>query len=678
MDLNDSISVIRGIGPKTEKILQKKQLFLVKDLLAYYPLRYEQYHAIVPICEAREGQMATIEGSLKKLPQLYQGRNRNMIKCAIQDASGSIEAIWYHMPFLKNQLKMGIRYIFRGKVTRKRGTFFLQQPMILEKKQFYERSKQWQPVYSSLEGITDRQVAKWMKQILSEITWTETLPKKIKEKYQLVSYQMAQKAIHFPKDAVEWKAARKRLIFEEFFYFLLQLRIWREAEEQQIGKPICKECPYCEEIIQQLPYTLTPSQQAVWTEIQQDLESGRVLHRLLQGDVGSGKTILAILALVKVVSSGYQAAFMAPTEILAKQNYEAVKGLVKQRFRVALLVGSMKQKEKKECLIKLKKQEIDILVGTHALMQEQVEYANLALVITDEQHRFGVKQRVSFAQKGEQVHVLVMSATPIPRTLSLTLYGDLDVSTLKELPKERQPVQSCIISANQRKSAYRFIEKEIQKGRQAYIICPMIERQEGTELENVMDYTEKLKTIFPEQITIACLHGNMKMEERTAIMTDFLQNKIQLLVATTVVEVGVHVANATVILIENAERFGLSSLHQLRGRVGRGTQASYCIFVQQTNGELARKRLQILQQSQDGFWIAEQDLQLRGPGTFFGIQQSGEMKFQIADLFRDRSLLQLAQDAVATLSKAEVEQMKKKKMPYKNLQMDVKTSRVSF
>ena len=446
--------------------------------------------------------------------------------------------------------------------------------------------------------------------------------------------------------------ARKRLVFDEFFLFILALRRLKESREEIVHSYQLERKPDTEKLLLGLPYELTNAQKKVWRQVEEEMTRKKVMARLIQGDVGSGKTILAFLALVMAAANDAQGALMVPTEVLAKQHYEAFVKLMQQQglpYKAVLLTGSLTAKEKKEVYRQIESGEAAVVIGTHALIQEKVIYQRLVLVITDEQHRFGVKQREALSFKGELPHTIVMSATPIPRTLAVILYGDLDVSVIDELPSARLPIKNCVVNTSYRPKAYAFIRREVEKGRQAYVICPMVEESEAIEAENVIDYTEKLRRQMPETIRVEYLHGKMKAKEKNEIMERFLKREIQVLVSTTVIEVGVNVPNATVMMIENAERFGLAQLHQLRGRVGRGNQQSYCIMVHEADNQAVTQRLEILNKSNDGFEIAEKDLQLRGPGDVFGIRQSGLLDFQIADIFADASIMQSANEAVGQI-----------------------------
>ena len=456
--------------------------------------------------------------------------------------------------------------------------------------------------------------------------------------------------IHFPENWDAMMLARRRLVFDEFFVFALALRRMREHTEAVPNMYQVHAPAICDALIKSLPYELTGAQIKTWKEIQADMSSSKVMNRLVQGDVGSGKTIVAALALLAAAGNGYQGCIMAPTEVLARQHYEFFeKQLRPYNIRVELLTGSMTAKEKRLAYERIAAHEVDVVIGTHALIQDKVAYDRLALVVTDEQHRFGVRQREFLSGKGMTPHVLVMSATPIPRTLAIILYGDLDISVIDELPARRLPIKNCVVGTNYRKTAYNFIEKEVRAGHQAYVICPMVEESEMMEAENVIDYTEQIKKVLPKDIHIEYLHGKQKPKEKNDIMERFGAGEIQVLVSTTVVEVGVNVPNATVMMIENAERFGLAQLHQLRGRVGRGDAQSYCIFVNTSDKKNAQERLEVLVKSNDGFFIAGEDLKLRGPGDLFGLKQSGIMEFKIGDIFNDMDVLKEATATAAHL-----------------------------
>lgn len=659
MKPQDSITTIKGIGDKTARLFEKLGVNTVENLLEHYPRSYEVFEPPVPITTLQEGNVVSIEGSVCTNVEAKRIRNLQIISCRVKDSTASIQLTWFNMPYLKTSLKLGYKFIFRGKVVRKNGMLTIEQPKIMNREEYAKQLQVMQPVYPLTEGITNHTIGKAMKQVFSELEFGEDyLPKSIAKQYELIGRKTALKEIHFPKNKEKVMTARRRLIFDEFFLFSLALRSLKENKKVWENDYKMNPSDNCASMIEALPYALTNAQQKVWKEIQADMGSEVVMNRLVQGDVGSGKTVIAALALLMVVENGYQGNLMVPTEVLAKQHFEELTKLY-QPFgvRVELLVGSMTAAKKREAYARIKNHEVDVVVGTHALIQDKVEYDNLALVITDEQHRFGVRQREVLQEKGNHPHVLVMSATPIPRTLAIILYGDLDISVIDELPARRLPIKNCVVDTNWRPNAYHFIEKEVRDGRQAYVICPMVEESETIEAENVIEYTEKLKEVLPMAFHIEYLHGKMKPKEKNDIMERFAKGEIHVLVSTTVVEVGVNVPNATVIMIENAERFGLAQLHQLRGRVGRGAYQSYCILVNGLPGKETKERLEILNKSNDGFFIASEDLKLRGPGDMFGIRQSGDMKFKIGDIFTDAETLKEANDAMKNLTEKQLEEI---------------------
>jgi len=657
MQAGDNIRVVKGIGDKTAKLLEKLEIRTVQDLLEHYPRAYEEYDYPVLIASLQEGVTASIEAAPVTEPRLRKVRNLQIVNITVGDSSGRLNLTWFNMPFLQRTLRMGSHYIFRGKVIRRNGVLVIEQPKIYTKEQYYKLLKILQPVYPLTEGLSNAILSKAIKEVITQLDFVKDfIPKEISKKYKLMDRSKALKQIHFPKDRESLIKARQRLVFDEFFLYALALRKLKEKRSQLRSNYMMEDRPECDRLIENLPFKLTNAQLRVWKEVKTDLKAEYVMNRLIQGDVGSGKTILAILALLMTVKNGYQASFMVPTEVLAKQHYKSLEELLKPfGISTCLLVGSMTAKEKKDAYEKIKNHRADIVVGTHAIIQEKVEFDNLALVITDEQHRFGVRQRQALINKGNNPHVLVMSATPIPRTLAIILYGDLDISIVDELPADRLPVKNCVVDPSYYPNAYRFISKQVQEGRQAYVICPMVEESEEIEAENVIDYTERLSQALSPGITVEYLHGKMKPKEKNDIMERFAEGKIQVLVSTTVVEVGVNVPNATVMMVENAERFGLAQLHQLRGRVGRGRHQSYCIFVCQSNSREAWERLQILNKSNDGFYIASEDLKLRGPGDIFGIRQSGDMDFKLGDIFTDSGVLKDAAEAVKSLKDEQVD-----------------------
>ncbi len=659
MNRESSLTLLKGIGEKTRSVYEKAGIRNVGDLLSYYPRTYQKYQPVTEIAGAAEGETVAVCGQLERELTVQYIRRMQMVSGVVADQSGRITARWFNMPYLRNTIQKGVPYVFYGRIVKKGGRTFLEQPALYSLEKYQAMLTQLQPIYTLTKGLTNQMIAKNVRQALDGMDLSgDYLSEEIRGTYQLAQYDYALEEIHFPKDEHHLQLARKRLVFDEFFFFILALRQYKERTETAADQFGMQPKELTDHVIRHLNYQLTGAQQRVWQEIVRDMTGGRVMARLVQGDVGSGKTILAFLAMLLACANGFQSSIMVPTEVLARQHFEALQELIEQQnlpFVPVLLTGSMTAKEKRGAYAKIASGEAHMIVGTHALIQEKVEYHNLALVITDEQHRFGVRQREMFGEKGKEPHVLVMSATPIPRTLAVILYGDLEISVVDELPACRLPIKNCVVNTSYRPKAYKFIEKEIRAGRQAYIICPMVEESEAIEAEDVLSYTEKVREIFPSDIHIEYLHGKMKPKEKNEVMERFLRNEIQILVSTTVIEVGVNVPNATVMMIENAQRFGLAQLHQLRGRVGRGKHQSYCIMISTSEGEKIPKRLQILNKSNDGFYIASEDLKLRGPGDLLGVRQSGMMEFKIGDVFTDAAILQQACDAVNELLESDPE-----------------------
>ena len=647
MELNDSIINIKGIGEKSEKLFNKLGISTVGELLCYYPREYEIFRQIEPIYDVAEGRTVIVEGSIVSKPRASRHGNLKIIECDIKDSTGLLRVVWFNMPFLMKTLHMGTKYILRGTAVNKNGILRLQQPKIISMKEYANSINKLFPIYSLTAGMTNNTILKAVKNCFDNTDFEkDILPAAIRKKYDLIMWKKAIQSIHFPKDKEECIKARKRLVFDEFFsFFTMMNRLKKERNKEKSVFEI-SDMYIIEEIKAVLSYTLTEGQDAAVSDIINDMESGYVMNRLIQGDVGSGKTIVAVIALALVVKNGYQGAIMVPTEVLAKQHYQSFCEVLGEfGIRIGMLIGSMTAAQKKKEYKKIEDGEIDIVVGTHALIQEKVSFKDLALVVTDEQHRFGVRQREALSSKGREPHMLVMSATPIPRTLAIILYGDLDVSVINVMPKGRLPIKNCVVGTNYRPQAYRFMEKEIAAGHQVYIICPMVEESENMEAENVTDYTNMLETTLAPSIRIKALHGKMKASLKNEIMEQFAAHEIDILVSTTVIEVGINVPNATVMMIENAERFGLAQLHQLRGRVGRGDSQSYCIFMAGNPSKDTMKRLRVLEDSNDGFFVAKQDLKLRGPGDFFGIRQSGELDFALADIYQDADIMKMANEA---------------------------------
>ena len=652
MRQDSSITEIKGIGEKTKKLFEKMGVYTVGDILLHFPRNYIQYPHPVPIDEMTAEHMQTedklaIVARIERTPVTRSGRHMQVTLLVIGSPRHQIQLIWYRMPYIRNTLTHGKYFVFYGNVHIKDGKFVMEQPVVYTPEAYQEIENCFLPVYTLTSGITNNLMIKTMRQALDEEELlTDFLPGEIRTRRELCEYNYAVKQIHFPDTMERLIEARKRLVFDEFFLFIMGMQYQKEKRTRQENRFVMEHPEFVEDLIQKLPYELTGAQRRALHDVTENMQGPYAMQRLIQGDVGSGKTILAFLAMAWCAQNGYQSAIMAPTEVLAQQHYETFQKLCEQfglHFPVILLTGSMTAKQKRSAYERLELYENALIVGTHALIQEKPAYANLALVITDEQHRFGVRQREEFAQKGDMPHILVMSATPIPRTLAIILYGDLDISIINAMPVGRLPIKNAVVGEEYRPNAYRFIMNQAALGHQAYVICPMVEDNEISESENVTDYTVELRKNL-HGLTVEGLHGQMAADTKNDIMGRFAKGEIQVLVSTTVIEVGINVPNATVMLIENAEKFGLAQLHQLRGRVGRGNAQSYCIFVSTSKKEEAKQRLDIIGKSNDGFYIAEQDLKLRGPGDFFGIRQSGDMSFTLADIYTDADMLKKAKD----------------------------------
>ena len=655
MDLNN----LKGIGEKTEKLFYKAGIEKVNDLLRYYPRYYDVFEEPVLIRDLECDRTQAIKGTVVREVSVKRVRNLQVVTGYLRDERGdAIKATWFNSPYLKGKLTIGSTFIFRGFVKENYSNFSIEQPKIFGIAEYNKKKGEMQPVYPLVSGLTNNMVQKAVKQALKLVETEEFLPEKIRNKYGLEGLQQAIEHIHYPTDKNQLYSARKRLIFDEFFMFIYNIRNLKDKNTEIHNRHILEEPKEVKTLINNLPYELTNAQKRTWEEIKRDISSTKVMNRLVQGDVGSGKTIIAFFALITAALNNGQGAMMAPTEVLARQHYDNLIELIKEHninVNPVVLVGSMTAKEKREAYKVIESGDADIIIGTHALIQEKVNYNNLTMVVTDEQHRFGVRQREAISEKGEHPHIMVMSATPIPRTLAIIMYGDLDISVIDELPANRLPIANCVVGTDYRPNAYDFMTKQIAKGRQVYVICPTVEYSEVVEGENVIEYAEKLKRIMPVSVNIEFLHGRMKQAEKNEIMDRFANNQIQILVSTTVVEVGVNVPNATVMMVENAERFGLAQLHQLRGRVGRGKYQSYCIFINGSGKKEALERLNILCKSNDGFLIANEDLKLRGPGDFFGVRQSGDFEFRLGDIMNDANILKQASEAVELILNEEVE-----------------------
>ena len=648
MKLEDSIISVKGIGEKTAQNFNKLGISSVKDLIFYYPRAYKTYSEPVSVGNVSEGDRVAVFCKIITYVEVRKGKRYVITSLSAADDTGSIRMVWFNMPFLRNTFHKGEMYVFFGTVKIKGTMRVMEMPEYFTQFNYQKALRTMQPIYPLKSGITNNAITRAIGNVSSVIdALPEYLPEKVITEKGLMRRNEAIRQIHFPENEETLKKAISRIAFDEFLDFLIKIRKLREdtvslpnlhiiSDEAEVKK---------DGFIAGLPFSLTEGQKSAIADIANDMKSPFVMNRLIQGDVGSGKTIVAAAALLMNAVSGYQGALMVPTEVLAMQHYEDLSRLFKPyKLNVSLLTGSMTVKEKRLVYEGLKTGEVDIVVGTHAIIQDSTEFRELGLVITDEQHRFGVKQREKLSLKGDSPHILVMSATPIPRTLAIILYADMDISVIKELPAERKKIKNCVVGTDYRPSAYRFIQSQVKAGHQAYVICPMVEESETTDAENVINYTDELKAELGESIRVSYLHGKMKESEKNEILREYISGNIDVLVSTTVIEVGINNPNATVMMIENAERFGLAQLHQLRGRVGRGDAQSYCIFMNVKKSKESVERLKVLEDSNDGFFIASEDLRLRGPGDFFGIRQSGEMDFQMADIYNHADMLRLAQD----------------------------------
>lgn len=635
----DSVSVLKGIGPKKKAALERLGIRTIEDLINFFPRDYQDRREIQPISHITEDHAALIRGKVERVQaDPYRRGGKQILRICIRDASGQLEILFFNARYLAKTFHPGNDYDFFGKPMVNFGKLQMIHPDYAPSEKGLEKGIL--PIYPLTSGISQKEIRSWQKSALESLSEIEEyLPSDIVERNRMCSVEWAVRNIHFPEEKRALQTGKFRLIFDELLTLQTGLLAARyAASEGKRGLRFQKNAAE-EDYIKTLGYQLTGAQKRVVSEIKSDLESGKVMNRLVQGDVGSGKTAVAEIALYKAVKSGFQGVMMAPTEILAKQHFTGLsKSFQAHNITVGILTGSMTAKEKRETLEGLSCGKIQILVGTHAIIQPDVVFWNLGLVITDEQHRFGVKQRTALSEKGDNPHVLVMTATPIPRTLAVILYGDLDISVIDELPPGRQKIVTRAIEESQRDLCYDFMEKELEKGRQAYVVAPLIDESEVLDVKSAEELYGELRERF-SGYTAALLHGAMKQQEKDKIMDRFYKNEIQILVSTVVIEVGINVPNASIMVLENAERFGLAQLHQLRGRVGRGSHRSYCVLISKANSEVARKRAQIMAESQDGFYIAEQDLKLRGPGEIFGTRQHGIPDLSIADLARHMNIL---------------------------------------
>ena len=671
MELTDDVKFVKGVGPNRVKLLNKLNIYKLEDLITYYPREYEDRSKPKKIADTENGEECLIEGIVTSHIKEIRTHRKNMIiyKLIVRDDTDSCELVWYNQSYLKKMFRIGETYKFFGRINKRIGQTEMVSP-VYDLEGNNKNTGRIIPIYPltySLSQNTLRHIIEeGLKQAKDKIA--ETLPEYILEEYKLMKLKNAMQSIHFPKELKDFGEARNRLAFEELLTMqLLLLNLKNKYKNTEKGIKFDSKVKMSD-VINDLPFKLTKAQTRVLEEIDSDMESDKAMNRLLQGDVGSGKTIVSIIAAYKAVKSGYQMAMMAPTSILASQHLENFKNVLeKYDIRCELLLGNTTKKKKEDILSRLKDGEIDIIIGTHSLLEENVIFKNLGLVVTDEQHRFGVRQRSTIVSKGKNPDVLVMTATPIPRTLALILYGDLDISIIDELPPNRKKIDTFAVRKALEERVNNFVKKQIDEGRQAYIVCPLVEKSEEIEAKSVDELTEKYKNEVFKEYKVECLHGKMKPKEKEEIMQRFKEGKIDILISTTVIEVGVDVPNSNIMVIENAERFGLAQLHQLRGRVGRGEYQSYCILKYQGNSELIRKRMQVMQETNDGFIISEKDLELRGSGEFFGTKQHGIPEFKVANLFEDIKLLKLVQSAAIKILEEDPGLEEQKNIRLKNI-----------
>lgn len=652
MKIEDEIINLKGIGEKTGKLFAKLDINTMKDLLYYFPRNYEKMNSAKPIGELTESKMETIYGIVASTPSLVKKGRFSILRFSMKDSTGSLNCVSFNTPFLAKSFRVGDRIYLRGRITAHGKNLQMEQPRIVKENEYLESVGKICPIYPLMKGLSNNLITKSMKQALKCDGFANDLPQNFLNNQNLFPLKQAIWNIHFPNSEEDLIAARNRIIFDEFCSFVLAVQLSKKESLKRPNENRMIETAGPGRLAEALPYALTDSQRSAYEQIKEDMCGPYLMNRLLQGDVGSGKTIVAVLSLLLAVENGYQGAMMAPTEVLANQHFENIKTMMKQYhlpFKICLLTGSTGAKDKRLIKQDISHGNVNLIIGTHALIQDDVSFHNLGLVVTDEQHRFGVNQRESLIKKGNNPHILVMSATPIPRSLAMILFGDMNLSIMNELPKRRMPIKNCVVDTSYREKAYKFIEKEVRNSHQVYVICPMVDESETMEGENVVDYTEKLKDELPDDFRIHYLHGKMKASQKNQIMEAFARAEIDILVSTTVIEVGIDVPNATVIMIENAERFGLAQLHQLRGRVGRGQWQSYCIFINTSKEDKAKERLEILNHSNDGFYIAEEDLKLRGPGDFSGIMQSGFLDFAVGDIYQDAKLMEKCNELIRSL-----------------------------
>lgn len=652
LDLTKDVKYVKGVGPNRVKLLNKIGIYNLGDLITYYPRDYEDRSKPRMIQNLVDGEDSLIKAvAVSRVVEIRLKNRMCMYKLVVQDETAKCTIIWFNQSYLKNKFIIGETYYFFGKANIRMGKFEMSSPAF-DDVNTKNNTGRIIPIYSSTYSLSQNTIRKIIENGLEMVDGNleENMPEYILDNYNLLGINEATKKVHFPESFEEFKEARKRLVFEELLTMQVALLGLKNKYSRDIkGIEFAKEYKFSD-IINDLPFNLTNAQIRVLQEIENDMEKDKSMNRLLQGDVGSGKTIVSIIAAYKAVKSGYQAAIMAPTSILASQHLESFTEILeKYNIRCELLISSITKKKKEEILEKLKNGEIDVLIGTHAILEDNVIFKNLGLVVTDEQHRFGVRQRSKIASKGKNPDVLVMTATPIPRTLALILYGDLDISIIDELPPNRKKIDTFAVTKQMEERVNNFIKKQIEEGRQCYIVCPLVEENEEIDAKSVLELAEKYKNETFKEYKVEYIHGKMRPKEKDEIMLEFKEGKIDILISTTVIEVGVNVPNSSIMVIENAERFGLAQLHQLRGRVGRGEYESYCILKCEGKSETTKKRMKVMCETNDGFIISEKDLELRGAGDFFGTMQHGIPEFKIANLFEDIPILKLAQEAATKI-----------------------------
>ncbi|WP_042271789.1 ATP-dependent DNA helicase RecG [[Clostridium] dakarense] len=646
IDLRKDVQYVKGIGPKRAEKLNKLGIFTLKDLVYYFPRQFEDRNNLKKIIQLENEEKATIKVIIVGISTSSPRKGMNITKVDVRDETGYAKLVFFNQDYVKNTFRPGDTILVFGKVKKEFKTIEISSCEVEHLTNSPKNTCKVMPIYPLTYGVTNKEIISIIKNVLSdkELKIKEYLPQRIIEKYKLCSIDYAIRNIHSPSSKEALKIALYRIVFEEFLILQLGLFIFKNGVDEACGIKF-EENEKLEDILNSLPFKLTGAQDRALNEITQDMNSDKLMNRLVQGDVGSGKTVVALLALANCVLNGYQGALMAPTEILAEQHFISLTETLSEfGMKVELLVGSLTKKQKENVLEKVKNNEVDILIGTHALIEDKVEFSNLGLVITDEQHRFGVRQRNKLSSKGFNPDILVMTATPIPRTLALILYGDLDISIIDELPPGRQPIETIAVDKGKRDRAYNsLVRAEVEKGRQVYIVCPLVEESEAIEAKAAVELVEELKLEYFSDLRVGLLHGKMKASEKDSIMKSFKNKEIDILVSTTVIEVGVNVPNATLMIIENAERFGLAQLHQLRGRVGRGSHKSYCILIYASKSDVCKQRMSIMEETNDGFKISEKDLEIRGPGEFFGTRQHGLPELKVANIFKHMKILKIAQ-----------------------------------